>query len=352
MNPYEQLARTLDDLPQGFPATESGIELRILQHLFSPEEALLTAQMQFNPETPFQIAKRCSQDTNTIYPLLKGMAQKGLIKIARVEGHLMFGLMPFVVGIYEMQVNRMNAELAHMVEQYFKSGFGVVLKTSPQIHRVIPVRQSVSQDIEIQPYESAAQLVDGAQSWGVSDCICRLQKQLIGEPCDHPIDVCMILSQTAGAFDNNQVIHALTREEALATLDRAAKAGLVHSVSNYQEDISYICNCCTCACGILRGIQEFGIANVIARSSFVNQVNEEECTGCGVCIEHCSFKALSLDFTAQLDRARCVGCGVCVDHCPTGALSLVLRPAEEIKPTPRTEKDWMEERTLIRQKPQ
>ena len=40
---YEQLARFLDDLPAGFPRSESGVELRILRRLFTPEEAALAS---------------------------------------------------------------------------------------------------------------------------------------------------------------------------------------------------------------------------------------------------------------------------------------------------------------------
>ena len=39
---YQNLAKYLDRLPGGFPATESGVEIRILKHLFSPEEVELT----------------------------------------------------------------------------------------------------------------------------------------------------------------------------------------------------------------------------------------------------------------------------------------------------------------------
>ena len=38
---YQQLARHLDDLPGGFPPTKSGVELRILRRLFTPEQASL-----------------------------------------------------------------------------------------------------------------------------------------------------------------------------------------------------------------------------------------------------------------------------------------------------------------------
>jgi len=36
---YARLREHLDELPAGFPATETGVELRILHRLFTPEEA-------------------------------------------------------------------------------------------------------------------------------------------------------------------------------------------------------------------------------------------------------------------------------------------------------------------------
>ena len=36
---YQNLARHLDNLPAGFPATKSGVEIRILKRLFTPERS-------------------------------------------------------------------------------------------------------------------------------------------------------------------------------------------------------------------------------------------------------------------------------------------------------------------------
>ena len=118
------------------------------------------------------------------------------------------------------------------------------------------------------------------QSWGVLDCICRKQKALIGQACKHPIDVCLAMDPHPQAFDGAAQFRAPEpRDEAMATLRRAAEAGLVHTVTNTVEGTSYICNCCTCSCGILRGMAELGIANVVASSPFVNTVQEVLCTG-------------------------------------------------------------------------
>jgi heterodisulfide reductase subunit A-like polyferredoxin len=187
------------------------------------------------------------------------------------------------------------------------------------------------------------------QSWGVLDCICRKQKALIGQACEHPIDVCMAMNPRPNAFENNPVIRALTHDEAMQTLRRAAEAGLVHSVSNSAEGMYYICNCCTCSCGILRGMAELGIANMVASSAFVNQVDEILCTGCELCIESCQFNALSMNGAlAEVDSTRCVGCGVCVLVCSMGAIGLERRPKAEVKPVPQTYAEWGAQRTAER----
>ena len=49
---YRLLARHLDNLPGGFPATEDGLELRILRRLFSPEEAETALHLTLIPELP------------------------------------------------------------------------------------------------------------------------------------------------------------------------------------------------------------------------------------------------------------------------------------------------------------
>jgi heterodisulfide reductase subunit A-like polyferredoxin len=93
---------------------------------------------------------------------------------------------------------------------------------------------------------------------------------------------------------------------------------------------------------------DLGIANVIAKSSFVAQVNDELCIGCGLCAEKCQFDALELHDIIHLESIRCVGCGVCVIACPEDALVLVRRPEEEIEVPAVTEAEWGEKRALER----
>jgi electron transport complex protein RnfB len=347
-NTYKQLAEQLNALPNGFPPTDDGRELKLLAKLYTPEEAGLAAQLLPSLETVEEIAARTGRDTEELRQQLKAMSRRGLVETGRKDGVLGFKLLPFVVGIYEMQVGTMDVELARLFEDYFQQ-FSQVLRVKPQVHRIIPVFETVRNPMEIRPFESASEIVNAMQSWGVLDCICRKQKALLGEACDHPIDICMVMNPRPNAFEKSPVIRALNRDEAMGTLRRAAEAGLVHSVSNSVEGTYYICNCCTCSCGILRGMAELGIANVVASSAFVNQVDEVICNGCEDCIKSCQFNALLMDgLLASVNTVRCTGCGVCVIACSTGALGLMRRPEEEVKPVPQTLAEWGTQRAAER----
>ena len=352
-NPYKRLAERLDNLPNGFPATEDGSELKVLAALFSPEEADLAAQLRLKLETAAQIAARLGREYDSTREMLKGMRRRGLILAGRTDDGLGYGLLPFVVGIYENQLGTFSREFAQLVENYFQRAFMHVLSVQPAFHRVVPVGENIKMNMQVAPYESAAGIIEQAQSWGVNDCLCRIQTAYIGKACKHPVDVCMVLSMTPDAFANSPGVKSLTKEEAYKTLQRADEAGLVHCVSNTQTGDRvvcdwYICNCCTCACALLRGMAELGIANAVASSAFVNTVDADTCTACGLCVEYCQFNALTVDDIAQVNRARCVGCGVCVSACTDKALILVRRPEEEIKPVPVSMSDWGRQRAQER----
>ena len=351
---YKELAHRLDELPNGFPPTPDGAELRLLAKLFTPEEAALAAKLRLTPETAAEYAERIDGDVRVLRRTLRNMAKKGLITVAKTDRGLEYSIMPFAVGIWEMQAPTIDEELAYLFEDYFQQAFSIGLVIRPQFHRVLPVGDAVSMDLEIAPYESAAAMVSRAKAWAVTDCLCRKQQALIGKGCDHPLEVCMSFSDKPGAFDGSPFVRALTLEEALDTLKFAAESGLVHSVSNTKQDTGfgfvtgYICNCCTDACGILRGMSDLGMANVIARSTFVNQVDEDLCIACGTCVERCQFDAITVDDVAHIDGMRCVGCGVCVISCPTDAMQLVKRPDEEILSPPEDEDTWLRERADAR----
>ncbi len=237
---YRKLAQTLDAIPNGFPSTESGVELRLLAKIFTPEEAELASVMRLSREPADEIAARAELDAQTARRTLKTMVRKGQIRFGRKEGKLAFGLMPFVVGIYEEQLPRMDRELAELFEAYFQEAKGAITLQAPSIHRVIPVAEAIPADIEIYPYEQATKMLEEAKSWGVRDCICRIQQKLLGKGCERPVENCLVFAPVEGIFDGSSTTRAISKDEALQIVLEAEDAGLVHSPGNYQDGNHYI----------------------------------------------------------------------------------------------------------------
>jgi ferredoxin len=343
---YKKLAQLLDTLPNRFPATPSGVEFRMLEKIFTPEEAAVALAMSLEPQSFQAIAEKSGAVPMETRNTLKRMSAKGLADLKKGEGEFLYALRPFVVGFYEGQLPRMDKEMAELFEEYYHETKGGVLRPMPALHRVIPVEKVIPVKIDIHPYERASEMIESAQAWGVRECICRKQQQLLGKPCTHQLETCIVFSKTKNAFDRSTVDRAITKEEALKILQETEEAGLVHSSGNYQDGHEYICNCCICCCGIMRGIAEYGITSAIAHSDFQAVVTEDLCNACEACLSRCQFNALSMQETiVAVDVKRCVGCGLCVLVCPTEALSIGLRSAKEITVPPVNIAEWRTQRT-------
>jgi ferredoxin len=346
---YQKLAIRLDELPQGFPSTGDGTELRLLAYLFTPQEAALGAQLRMTLEKPAEVAERLGMDLREVSDLLKSMAKKGLIKVGGIpRGGMGFGLLPFVVGIYEMQAGRIDREFAALFEAYYQKTRAAMVQVQPPFHRVIPIGESISADMAVQPYMNAASLVKSMASWGVSECICRKQRELLDEGCEHPLEVCMVMSERENAFPGNEVIRKLDLNEALAVLQMAADAGLVHNVSNHREGHWYICNCCTCSCAILRGMKELGLADVVAKSPYLAVISADQCIQCGACMERCPFDAIEDGVLMQVMEQKCQGCGQCVLACPANAITMAARNPGSLPDLYASEEDWLRARAASR----
>ena len=61
----------------------------------------------------------------------------------------------------------------------------------------------------------------------------------------------------------------------------------------------------------------------IVRSDFISghtaEINEYQCTDCGLCLDMCMFDAIGEDF--KVNPIDCEGCGVCVYFCPEKAIN-------------------------------
>ena len=339
---FESLADALDRLPNGFPRTDSGVEILILKKIFAAEEAALASLLGRELESSDSVAGRAGIPAREARHTLMRMAKRGLVWAGRNEQGPAFRLAPFVVGIYEAQLEVMDHELAHLFEDYMAQGGAKgIMGPLPSLHRVVPAHGSVKTEW-IMPYDEVRALLLEAKVFSVRDCICRREQDLIGNrPCSFPLHNCLTMSPAVRPARPEDI----SKEQAVAILDEAEQVGLVHTVSNVLAGVNYVCNCCGCCCGILRGITQYGLDHSVAAANYLATVDPDTCTGCGTCVERCQVGAMSLpDETAVVDAKRCIGCGLCVTGCPADAVTLQRKTEAQIVHPPADFAAWEQER--------
>ncbi len=348
---YRQLQQVLDTLPNGFPATENGTEIKLLKKIFEPDEAELFCDLRLTFETPEQIAQRTGRPLDGLEEKLTEMWKKGQLFGVDLGAMKVFKMMPWAFGIYEFQLNRMDREFCELCEDYMLAFGGQFFKSQPQLMQVVPVEKEIRAAHEAIPSQQVSNIIEKGQSFAVADCICKKEKHMLDKGCEKPLEVCMGIAPVPGVFDNYHWGRAISKEEAYQVLEKAEEAGLVHLTWNMQDGNFFICNCCGCCCGVLRGINELGVdPGLVVNSHFYAVIDPEQCTACGVCAdERCQVNAIEeSDDAYRILPEKCIGCGLCISTCPSEAIELVRRPEDQCVMPPVNEADWYDERARIR----
>ena len=341
---YRRLARRLDELPNGFPATDRGVELKILRKIFSSEDAEIALRLSPIPEPVEAIAARLGRPIEEARVTLDAMAEKGQIGSFTAKGRQLYVLVPFVIGIYEFQLGRVDEELAELMAEYEPALMQALGGTEPALARVIPINAPIDAEHQVLRYEDVRQMIEEAKSFCVRDCICRKERAIEGKRCEHTLENCLTFSDEEHAFDYHSYGgRIISKEEALAILDAAEQEGLIHCTYNIQHGHRWICNCCACCCGLLRGLKAHNAPHVVAGSNYVALIDAENCSACGTCAdERCAMDAIVRDNGSyKVIVERCIGCGVCTITCPGESITLVLRPESEQDLPPEDIKAWM-----------
>jgi len=331
---YKRLARHLDNLPGGFPPTESGVEMRILKRLFTLEEAKLALYLTLLPEEPRVVARRAGLPRDETAQRLEEMAKRGLVlREERETGPVRYMAAQYVVGIWEYHVNDLDKELIQDMREYIPTLSEQAWKV-PQMC-TIPVGRSVTPELKVLPYEMAEDLVRARKKFSVGPCICRREHNMMGKGCDKREESCLGFGTAVHYLKRDGMGREIDLPETLDILKWADEAGLVLQPAN-AKDALWICLCCGCCCGILKMFKRQAKPAAMAASPFFAAYNPENCQTCGVCVDRCQMEALKLETDrVLLDVDRCIGCGLCVSTCPTDSLTLVRKPQSEQPEAPK-----------------
>jgi len=355
MNPhdaiYSRLAKVLDTLPNGFPSTESGVEIRLLKKIFTPEEAELFCDMRLTFETAEQVSERTGRPLEGLKGKLVTMGQRGQLFAIQFGEAWYFKMLPWVFGIFEFQLGRIDRELAELSEEYAPFYAQQFFANKPQLMQVLPIEETISTEQEALPYEKVSALIEKSQSFLVNECICKKERALLDNPCDRPLEVCLALAPVPGVFDKSPIGRVISKDQAYELLKKTEELGLVHLTNNLQNGQFFICNCCKCCCGPLRSINELGIpAGDVVNSHYYARIDPDTCISCGICAEErCQVGAIEEGEQAyRVIPEKCIGCGLCISTCPVEAISLIHKDKEKIVPPPITEDAWFNERGRLR----
>jgi Pyruvate/2-oxoacid:ferredoxin oxidoreductase delta subunit len=332
---YARLREFIDRLPSGLPRTESGVELKLLEKLFTPEEAEMAMRLRLFPEPARVIAARCGMDEREAAEMLESMAKKGLILRVRGGKERFYLALHFIVGIYEFHVGDIDVEMAKMMEEMFDAEEQTpnFRNTAVGQFRVVPVNSAIDATRAVAGYDRVRELARKYDDIAVMPCICRQEKGLLGEECERPHETCLTFGVGAQTMLDNGIARKIDAAEALRILDRAEEEALVLQPSN-SRDIINICCCCSCCCGVLRLLKMEKRPADHVQSSFYARIDPGRCTSCGTCLERCQMDALIEDKEAtEVDLARCIGCGLCVATCPESAIAMVQKQGVQKPPS-------------------
>jgi len=344
---YDKLVERLNKFPLGAPPSET--LYKILNVMFSEEEAFLVSKLPIKPFTAKVASKAWGKSVEESSEILNELASRALLIDVEIDGNATYSLPPPMAGFFEFSMMRVGGKvdqkvLAELFHQYInvEDDFVKELFTMPTaLGRTFVHEETVDdKSLYVLDYERATEVIKTASHIGVGTCYCRHKKEHVGEACDAPMEICMTFNNTADSLIRHGYAKRITEDECLDLLKVAKDHNLVQFGENVQNNVAFICNCCSCCCEALVGARRTGFSQSI-RSNFIASVTDELCVGCGKCVEVCPMGALSLiskfdvkkyKKVAILTAENCIGCGVCVNVCKPEAIEMKARDKKVLTP--------------------
>ncbi|MBW2432469.1 MAG: 4Fe-4S binding protein [Deltaproteobacteria bacterium] len=313
-------------------------------------------------QTRDQLMESSGFSMEKVEQLATSLAKKGLIfNQPSSAGIMVYRLLPFMlVGVMEYKFmveltgSREERDLARLFEKLLDElrdqiqdhydALSPLFHKAPAVDRTVPTRITedgkpiqvipIHQELEaaeefVLPSQTVEEIINKFDDIAVGYCFCRQRRSLLGDPCstDAPTLNCFTFGKSARHTTAQGFAKKVSREEALKIMKEAESAGLIHKAfhpgSRESMPETSICNCCKDCCDTLE-LWRKGTLPLINSTYHLSVIDEESCSGCGICVEWCPTDAIALNTEglAQRNESACLGCGVCSRFCPEEAISL------------------------------
>ena len=342
LNIYRELQIHLDQFPIGFPPTNSGVEIRLLKYLFTPEEAKIACLLKFSwneldsLENIYERSKFLGYTMEQLENYLDNMAKKGAIKILKNGDKKTYGNAMLIVGIFENQVNKLTKQFIEDMHQYMREAWiKDLMKVPIPQWRTIPIGLDFEHEINIGNYDDIKKLIKIQEGpIAIINCVCRQARDILEKPCKATSrrEVCMGFGQTAQIYIDLGWARQISKKEAYEFLHKSQEESLIFQVGNAQIP-EIICSCCTCCCEGLYNLKKLPNPGEFIRTNHFAKIIPNSCTCCGACIDKCQMGAIYFqENTYLINQKRCIGCGNCVIACASDAIKLCKKEKQYVPP--------------------
>lgn len=343
---YRLLQQRLDQNVTGAPY--SPIFIQILKLLFTPEEATIARQIPLRPARLSVLAHKLGISDAQLQDKLVGMAERGLVFDLEYKHEQYIALAPVVIGFFEFTFMRTRdnlplTELARLFDEYMMQDDRFarsIFQETTQLGRSLVHEEALPADnyTEVLDWEKASSIIKSAKSIGVSLCACRHKASHLGKSCGNPEKTCLTFNTSADLLIKNSMAELITTDQAMRILQQCKELGLAQTADNVQQNVSYMCNCCGCCCGMFQAMKTFNLRNAIVTSNWIAEIDSDKCKGCGACIKACPAAAIGFTNESNTDRKvirddnLCLGCGVCYAACKFGGIHMKQRAQRVVVP--------------------
>lgn len=321
--------------------------------LFNKKEAELVSQLPIKPFTINTASRIWKLNKANTEKVLNELAGKALLMDSEHKGIKKYTLPPPMAGFFEFSLMRTRKDidqklLSELFYQYLNVEEDFVkdlfIGSETLLGRTFVQEEVLSKDnlISILDYEKASHIIKTASYIGISMCYCRHKMEHLGKACNAPKDICMTFNNVAKSLIKHDYARRVESSECMELLHKAYDYNLVQCGENVKNNVSFICNCCSCCCEFLVAAKKFGMLHPVQTTSFIPKIDEDKCIGCGKCVKTCPIEAIewvsnddeknNKPKKVKINEEICLGCGICVKACSNKSITLERRKEQVITP--------------------
>ena len=335
---YSQLVKRLNYFPQGAPPSE--LLNKILNILFREKEAKLVSLLPIKPFTAEKASSIWKMALISTQKVLDELAGRALLVDVELNGKSIYSLPPPMAGFFEFSMMRIRDDIdqkalselfyqyLNVEEDFIRALFvdGETQLGRTFVHEPVLTNENA---LHVLDYERASEVIETASHRAVGICYCRHKMEHLGKACNAPMEICMTFNSAAASLIKHGHARQVDKAEGLNLLQLAYENNLVQFGENVQQRVNFICNCCGCCCEAMIAARRFALMNSIHTTNFMPVINNENCNGCGKCVNVCPVEAMSLISANDPHKPNIK---LCIRVCTKDSIHLESRSERVITP--------------------